>query len=219
MKRVWTFSLMIVAAFLLAAPTVFAGHHEKQSCQAKECPQCVKGKCSAKECPQCAKKACPFCGKIGCTSCAKKGDKRGYSHGYGRGYGHHRGDSHGNLFLDYADELKLTDKQVAELNRIRNNKKEKKTKLKKKFRASMAELNRMSHGKDLNKKKLVKLTKKIGALKGKMLKVRILSLYEAKKVLTDDQQKMMNEKFQKYHSGLVGKEDDKVEKTPGKTKK
>jgi len=115
------------------------------------------------------------------------------------GYGHYGYDHHGNLFLDYAEELGLSSDQVEKLNKLRVEKKKKMRELKDEMSKLRRKMNKLAHEEKPNRKKIKKLAMKLGNLKGEKTELRVMSILDAKEVLTEDQRKKLRAKFEKVH--------------------
>ena len=133
-----------------------------------------------------------------------------------RGGGFHHGsmfgDPHGNMFLDYADELKLTDQQIVKLNALRLEKRTKSVELKHQMYELRAEMNQLAHAEEPDRKKVEKKAEEVGKAKGEIIKLKAAAVFDARKVLTSAQQKKLNSIFdRKYHGSKEGGDLEKKE--------
>ena len=126
----------------------------------------------------------------------------------GWGY-HHGGQAHGNLFLNYAEELGLTDKQVGQLNRLRLDHQNGMSKFHEKMSKQREELSEISHSKNPDRKKIEAAADKLGQTKAEKIKLKALMLLDARAVLTEKQQRQLDEIYKKTaahygHHGQMG---------------
>lgn len=136
----------------------------------------------------CDQASCPAAGGHACAhGCGGHGPKvRGMA-------------DHGTYYLDFADELGLTQDQIARLNRIRTDAQKAAAKIEADMGEAEGRLHEASHGASPDKKAIDKAAKKIGELKGKAIAARAASLVDARAVLTPEQQK----KIADAHAGIA----------------
>lgn len=130
--------------------------------------------------------------------------------------GHHHTDFHGNFFLDFKDDLALTEKQSTQLSSIAQAFKARKSELKKEKMALKKALNEVSHGEKYDAKAIAKLTQKIGQVKGHMMENKLVKLHEASDVLTDEQSKKVWEMAESKHQECKADHQGKNFKKKGK---
>jgi Spy/CpxP family protein refolding chaperone len=197
-QRTFLVSLLAML-FLIAAPSLYAQgacgwKGPKASCgKASDGKSCCAEMNDGKPCYGDAKGGKPCCANDKeCKDCCKGNCP---THGHG---GADKDDySHGSLYLDYAKDLELNEKQVTKLNDLRVDAQKKTATLWEQKHSSYAELTRLSHEAKVNRGKIFALTKKIGELKGEMLKVQIAAMLDAKEVLTPAQQEKFSSMFKK----------------------
>src|SRR5437762_1271807 len=96
--------------------------------------------------------------------------KAGYCPDHSYHGGHFSEDPHGNLFLDYAETLKLTDSQVTKLNKLRLEAEKKKVELEHRLWELHAQMNEAAHGDKPDRKLVEKKAEEIGKTKGELIK-------------------------------------------------
>ena len=111
---------------------------------------------------------------------------------------------HGNLFLDYAQKLDLSEKQVADLNNLRLKSQQQEAEVRGKIHEGLEDLQKSGHDPKVDRKTVEAKADEVGRLHGDMLKLRVDTLLDARALLTDAQRKKLDD----LHGHRKGRKDE-----------
>ena len=120
-------------------------------------------------------------------------------------------EDHGEFFLDYSQELGLSDPQVAKLNKLRVAFEKTMFELHHAMIVLHAEISDLAHESKPNRRKMEAKADELGRMKAKAVKARFNSLLDARGVLTDSQAK-------KLEAMMTGESQDETKEAPAERK-
>jgi len=129
-------------------------------------------------------------------------------HGMHGGWGHgmrwmkpHNAAEH---FLKMGQYLKLTDSQVTQLTKLRDEYIEKNATTEQQLKVANEDLGRALHGDSVDMKTVNALLEKIGKMEGQLWRAYALQLHDIKAMLTADQKQSLKSMWRDGHHGMYG---------------
>ena len=130
----------------------------------------------------------------------------GYDHGMGHGMEHgmramqpHNAASH---FLKMRSALNLTDDQIKQLTKLRDDYIDKNAKTEEQLKASYGDVARMLMGDDIDVKQADELIDKTGKMEAQLWHAYVQQLHDIKAMLTTEQKQELKDMWKRPHHGM-----------------
>ena len=131
--------------------------------------------------------------------------KDGYGHGMGHGMEHgmhmqpHNAAAH---FMQMSKSLKLTDDQMKQLTKLRDDYIDKNAKTEEQLKASYGDVARMLMGDDIDVKQADELIDKTGKMEAQLWHAYVQQLHDIKAMLTTEQKQELKDMWKRPHHGM-----------------